>query len=204
MLDWTQDDLAQAAGLSKPAINNIERRLGRPRMETLQAIQSAFEKAGIEFIDGGARFRGEILNVKLMEGSESVTRLLWDVLDTLERRKDKKELLVSGIQEEKFMQVCGNKFSEYLEKVKEFGIQEKLLALEHDDFFVTDVECYRWVTADIFSQVPYFVYGDKYAMILWGPPQKIVLIENEAIAESFRRQFYAHWNRGKFPMMKKR
>ena len=48
------------------------------------------------------------------------------------------------------------------------------------------------------------VYGDKYAMILWGPPVKIVLIENEAIAESFRRQFYAHWNRGKFSVVKKK
>jgi hypothetical protein len=124
------------------------------------------------------------------------------VLDTLAVRKDRRELLVSGIQEQRFVQICGDKFTEYLERVKELGIEEKLLALEHDDFFVTDIQCYRWVSADIFSQVPYFVYGDKYAMILWGPPQKIILIENEAIAESFRRQFYAHWNRGKFPNTK--
>ena len=204
MLDWTQNERAQGAGISQPAINNIERRLGKPRVETMQAIQKAFEKAGVEFIEGGARFRADTLNVRTLEGDESVTRLLFDVLDTLAARTEKKELLVSGIQEQRFVQICGDKFNEYLRRVKELSIGEKLLAMEHDDFFVTDIENYRWVTADIFSQVPYFVYGDKYAMILWGPPVKIVLIENEAIAESFRRQFYAHWNRGKFSVVKKK
>ncbi len=204
LLDWTQDDLAGAAGLSKPAINNIERRLAKPRTETLLLVQSAFEKAGIEFIEGGARFRSEVLNVRVLEGSESVTRLLWDVLDTLALRTENKELLVSGIQEQRFVDICGDKFSEYLQKVKELGIRERLLALEHDDFFVTDPECYRWVPSNIFSQVPYFVYGDKYAIILWGPPQKIVLIQNEAIAENYRQQFYAHWTQGKFPAIKKK
>lgn len=202
MLDWTQDDLAHAALLSKPAINNIERRQGKPRVETLQAIQSALEKAGIEFIEGGARFRTDILNVQVIEGSESIVRLLFDVLDTVEKHQNK-EVLISGIQEQRFVDAAGDKFLEYLRRVKQSGIREKLLALEQDEFFVTDVECYRWVSANIFSQVPYFVYGDKYALVLWGPPQKIVVIESEAVAQSFRQQFYAHWGQGKFPVLKK-
>jgi hypothetical protein len=43
------------------------------------------------------------------------------------------------------------------------------------------------------------VYGDKYAIILWGPPVKITLIQNTDIADSYRKQFKAHWRRGKLP-----
>ena len=46
------------------------------------------------------------------------------------------------------------------------------------------------------------VYGDKYAIILWGPPVKIVLIHNKEIAQSYRKQFMAHWRRGKVPLVK--
>ena len=34
---------------------------------------------------------------------------------------------------------------------------------------------------------------NKYAIFLWGPPKKVVIIENAEIAESFRQQFLAHW-----------
>ena len=50
LLDWTQDELAVAADLSKPSINTLERRIANPKVETLNAIQKALEKAGAETI----------------------------------------------------------------------------------------------------------------------------------------------------------
>jgi hypothetical protein len=46
---------------------------------------------------------------------------------------------------------------------------------------------------EYFSTTPFYVYDNKYAIILWGPPQKVVLIENNEIAECYRKQFLAHW-----------
>ncbi|CAH1653427.1 Transcriptional regulator [Hyphomicrobiales bacterium] len=50
MLGLTQASLANAAGISTTALNNIERGAADPKASTLGAIQRALEVAGVEFI----------------------------------------------------------------------------------------------------------------------------------------------------------
>ena len=53
LLDWTQAELARAAGLSEVAVKNLERGRTDPRASTLSAIQQAFDRAGLVFLDPG-------------------------------------------------------------------------------------------------------------------------------------------------------
>jgi transcriptional regulator with XRE-family HTH domain len=53
LLDWTQAQLARAAGLSEVAVKNLERGRTDPRASTLSAIQQAFDRAGLVFLDPG-------------------------------------------------------------------------------------------------------------------------------------------------------
>jgi predicted transcriptional regulator len=59
MLGITQAELGVMAGVSKTAINNIERGKSDPKSSTMRAIQRALETAGAEFdIDGrGVRLK---------------------------------------------------------------------------------------------------------------------------------------------------
>ncbi len=50
MLGITQAALAEAAGISTTALNNIERGAADPKASTLTSIQRALEAAGVEFI----------------------------------------------------------------------------------------------------------------------------------------------------------
>lgn len=52
MLNWSRKDLAEHSGLSFASMMRLESFVGVPssNFKTLIAIQSAFEKAGIEFI----------------------------------------------------------------------------------------------------------------------------------------------------------
>jgi hypothetical protein len=108
-------------------------------------------------------------------------------------------IYISGVDERKFVKAGGKRFSEYLKRFEELGIVDNLLAKEGDTHLVVPAKYYRWVPEEIFSQTPYVVYGDTYAIILWGPPVKIVLIRNLEIAASQRKQFLAHWRRGTMP-----
>ena len=62
LLDWSQQELAEAAGLQRPAVNRIEKGTADPRASTLQRIEEALLAAGVETvppIDGkgdGVRF----------------------------------------------------------------------------------------------------------------------------------------------------
>jgi DNA-binding XRE family transcriptional regulator len=53
-LNWTVRDLAEATGLHRNTINNIEvgRYVGDPK--TLAAIERIFTRAGVEFTNGDA------------------------------------------------------------------------------------------------------------------------------------------------------
>lgn len=62
LLDWSQSDLAEAAGISAPTIKRLEAVDGDigGRPETGEALVTALEKAGVEFIaenGGGAGVR---------------------------------------------------------------------------------------------------------------------------------------------------
>jgi transcriptional regulator with XRE-family HTH domain len=194
LLDWTQDDLAAATGLSRPAINNLERGETSPHAETLRRIQKAMERAGIEFISGGCRIRELTLDVEIFEGPEALFKIYDDVIATFAGKGG--TMYISGVDERKFVKAGGQRFFEYLKRFEELGIKDNLLAREGDTHLVVPPECYRWVSEEVFSQVPYMVYGDNYAILLWGPPVKAVLIRNPEIAASYRKQFLAHWKSG--------
>lgn len=53
LIGWTQIQLAAAAGISEISVKNIERDKTDPRSSTMNAIQVAFETAGVVFLDAG-------------------------------------------------------------------------------------------------------------------------------------------------------
>jgi transcriptional regulator with XRE-family HTH domain len=60
LLDWTQQDLADQAGIGIVTVRQLEAGVNEPRRATLEVVKRAFEVAGIEFIDpndGGAGLR---------------------------------------------------------------------------------------------------------------------------------------------------
>ena len=61
LLSWSQDDLAEAAGISVPTVARLEAADGPlgGRTSTATAICEALEKAGIEFSEDGVRLRSE-------------------------------------------------------------------------------------------------------------------------------------------------
>lgn len=56
LLGWSQDDLAKRSAVSQPTIKRLEAEGGElgGRPETGAKIRRTLEKAGIEFLNGGA------------------------------------------------------------------------------------------------------------------------------------------------------
>jgi predicted transcriptional regulator len=66
MLELTQVDLANASGISKASILDIETARTKPKSSTLSSIQRALEEAGIVFVEGNGGGPG----VRLRQNSE--------------------------------------------------------------------------------------------------------------------------------------
>jgi DNA-binding XRE family transcriptional regulator len=60
LLNWNQDDLAKASGVSAVTVRNFENEKSAPQRASLQVIRAALEAAGVEFTNGeqpGVRLR---------------------------------------------------------------------------------------------------------------------------------------------------
>ncbi len=201
LLDWSQSDLAKAAGLSLPALGNLERGASTPRSRTLLAIEKALTEAGMEFIEGpGVRYQREILKINMLEGKDAIAIMFEDIYAHL--RHTGGDLLVGGISEKKFMNIAAAPLMGYLRKVNRHkNLRARLLVIEGDSHFVGKpaTSIYRWIDQDSFGLVPYYIYRDKYAVIIWGPPLRVIITQNPSLAETYRRQFEANWKRAQIP-----
>jgi len=80
LIEWTQQQLAQACSLDQQVIADFERRFRAPGEETRRRLRGALEEAGVVFIDengggAGARLkfnRREVWEVNRWEGEGGV------------------------------------------------------------------------------------------------------------------------------------
>jgi len=196
LLDWNQDKLAAASGMSKPALTNLERRLSSPRKETLDAIKSALEEEGIEFTEGpGVRLTTNKIKVVQLHGKDCIQRLWNDILETL---KPGEERLIYGVDENIYLKHTGEIFKKTMDKYVKKGIKGRILSAEGNKNFADISSEYKWLPKEFLKDItPYYVYGHKYALLIWQPNPSVLLIENSAVAQSFRTQFNAHWQLAK-------
>lgn len=52
-LDWSQDDLAKAAGVGPSTVRDFEKGRRAPIGATLAAMRAALQREGVGFLDGG-------------------------------------------------------------------------------------------------------------------------------------------------------
>lgn len=196
LLEWKQSNLAESAGVSLTAVNNLERQIGSARTDTVLAIQVALEKAGVEFLEGdGVKLRGERLEVFKFEGTGFVERLTEDQLSVLQGPDD--EIVMWGIDERKFDEFNSTTPDAYQQAGLQRGFRERIVACEGDDYFMSAPSNYRWVAPEVFGKLPVMVYGDRVAIMFWNKPQRCLIIRNQTLADSFRAQFELIWENAK-------
>jgi len=199
LLGWTQHDLAKATHLSPVALSRLEGANTKPRGQTLARIRMAFEKAGVEFLAGsGVRLSGEHVAVRMLEGVDCFAEYLEDVFLTRLQYKNQ-DTLLHGVDEQKFLRAGGPRMGEYVAKLAEHKLKERILLRAGDRFFIapTASVTYRWISPEAYSLVPHVIYGNKVATIFWGPPRRILIVENQQLAQTHRKQFEALWREAK-------
>lgn len=196
MLDWSAEDLGKRVGVVKTTISAIETGRSNGSVEVLGAIVKALESGGIEFLpDGGVRPRqGRIVT---LHGQSGYWDFYDDVYETVKEVGG--EILVSNVDERDFDKWLGEKWGNHrnrmseLLKTKAFNL--KILIKEGDRHFTVPGHAeYRWTPKERFSEIPFYVYGQKLAIILFEPNNVSVhVIDNPKITEAYKKQFDVIW-----------
>lgn len=194
LLNWSQSELAERTGISTTSIGSIENENSQPRDATLHTIQRVFETTGIEFLpDQGVRLRA--LEIQTYTGEKGFVDFYDDVYQTL--RATPGEVLVSNVDERDFIKWLGDFATVHIERMKALnGVKYRILVREGDDYTPgSGYALYRWMPKELFASVPFYIYGDKTAILLFGAELRVIVMSYPEIAQAYRVQFEDIWER---------
>jgi len=196
LLDWSQEDLAQSSELSVATIRKLELGNISPRNSTNDQIQHAFENEGLEFIEpGGVRRRPEDLSV--YQGNEGTIAFFDDVYQTANKLGG--DLVVVCWSEKPFAVALGDYLDHHLARMQTIAHKAPVKCILMEDTEATPAPyCeYRSISKAYVDSVPFYVYGNNYAIFLFDadPSPKIIVHRSALLANAYRRQFYSMWGK---------
>lgn len=190
LLNWTQQDLASASGLSKTAINNFEKGNSDIKSESLRAIENAFQKGGVILTQQDG-VRRKTSNMAILQGPNALTELLHDILETISADD---EILFLNAEAHPPSQAEANQVNMYINDLNRTASKKRALcAKQTQSRYVTRHET-RWLTDEFASlYTSLILYGTKTATLIWQSDM-ITLIESADITAAERARFEALWH----------
>lgn len=196
--NWSQTDLAERTGLAVPTIANIELGKQAPGKNTIEKIITAFSAAGIEFIgETGVQKRQQ--TTEIFRGTDELHRLYDVIYDGV--RENDSEILVGNVDERDFVRhMAPETLKLHLDRMQKLNARYKILVCEGDYFFpVTSYAEYRWIKKEEFYAIPFYVFADKLAIILWLDEPVVFLLNDKNAANIYREKFMVQWKKAKKP-----
>lgn len=195
---WNGSDLANKVGISKQMMSAYLAGKSGLSGQNLEKISYHFDLEGIEFTaDEGVKRK--TLKTKTYRGQSGFVDFMHFVYETA--RDKGGEFCVSNVDETIFTEKLGQEAdAAYMEKMK--GIKGsysfKILIKEGDTNYVaSDYAKYRWMPKAQFHSVPFYVFGDNLAFLIFEGETTIHLINNHEIASAQRTQFNLSWDGAK-------
>jgi transcriptional regulator with XRE-family HTH domain len=197
LLGWTQQDLANACGLSKTAINNFEKGHSDIKTESLRAIRLAFESSDIEFLGlEGISKRTETF--KTLRGENALSELIDDIHVTLNHQTGS-EILISFITQNIAERITTQKLFNHIEFLKNNNIKQRILCSEGLKQVLSPTDECRWINQENAQMgTTTFIYGDKIAIELWDQSTIIIAKSHDANTAE-RGRFEQIWKTALIP-----
>jgi transcriptional regulator with XRE-family HTH domain len=194
-LDISQDEVAEAAGITKYTLSNIERGATDGSARSLDALQQFYERRGIEFTTSDG-IRVVQSDVRCYEGRSGFLAFMNDVVETLSQKPG--VYCVSNVNENNWLKWLGLEQAIRLrDQITSIpGIRCHILVKEGDHTTFASYAEYRSIAADFFyDNTSYYVYADKLALIRFDPDNVTVrVLHNRYFTESFKLMFYRFWD----------
>lgn len=185
LLGWTQQELADASGLSKTAINNFEKGHSDMKAESLKAIRIAFENRDIEFWGAaGVRIRED--GAEILKGAGALALLLDDITRTLKDTDG--DLLISA--PDGSWQEQQKTLDQYLPRLGKKRI--RILCSAGDAAIWSEFGDCRQINPRHEASMVSFCYGAKVALVLWQE-KAIAILSSPAAADAETARFELLW-----------
>jgi transcriptional regulator with XRE-family HTH domain len=198
LLDWSGEQLAEKAGLTRPAISNIEAEKVNPNDSSLASIAAVFDLNGVEFTEGeGVKLRQQ--EVRTYSGKAGYRALLDHIYATLKRGGRIRQFFLNDSYGPSFADEYGKAHIARMEQVD--NLDGKVLTVPGDTEFPASYCTYRWIDKADADLAPFYLYGDNVVLPMFESSHKRewVSINSKPMAESYAKQFDTAWARAVVP-----
>ena len=192
ILGWTQQDLADASGLSKTAINNFEKGHSDIKAESLRAIRTAFEMADIEFLEqSGVRKKSE--NMKIFRGANARHELTLDLKLSISECNEDIKIITAG---DSVFNPCGGPFiNNYAALLKEYNITQRVLAEAVSQIKPFENQDVRGLGEGLLEATPnIYIYANRVAFEL-ADGNMVIIIDSADAQNAESKRFEYLWNK---------
>ncbi len=209
LLDWSRSELSKASKVSQETIKNIEHGVFRPQETTEEAIIRAFAAQGVEFVEanGVRQVRDSVIRLEGRDGFKRFVDSVYEVVRLpYSPEKENKLVCISNVDEALFAESLGDYLSSHIRRMNEikdlrFKVLVKYTAGSPRIAEARESqyrEC-RQLQGDFNGNVPFYVYGDKLAILIFEKEQEpqIVIISSPLVAKAYREQFNIMWSSAK-------
>ena len=198
LLKWNQTELSERSGVSVPAIANIELEKQHPSTTTLDRLESAFNKAGLEFTDRDG-IRRKDSSVQILQGQKGFMEFYDLIYDEISKTGNT-TVCVGNVDERPFIQFFGDKLDAHFQRIQTLGVQYQILIRHGDTYFPSSgIGQYRWAPQGMHYSVPYYLFGNKLAFVVLNEDVKIFIISEPDLVDNFAREFQSLWGISETP-----
>ncbi len=192
--------MAERASTHIQTISNFEKDTKTPSKKTLEQIIKAIEVAGIECMDDGG-IRPQQPKIRVLQGQNGFSDFYDDIYQTIKNKGG--NILINNADEEIFWKWMGDKKISHGERMSKLSnFTQKIIIKDRSEPIrpAYKTTTYRLLPAKQFSGVPFYVYGDKLAIIHFEPENvHVFIIEQANIAKAYEKTFLTLWDICKIP-----
>lgn len=194
LLGWSQADLADKAGISKPSIIRMEKELHSVKHEVQHSVETIFDRNGIEFTHRGVQEKS--YSIKHFYGSDGFRDFMWDVYNTSCEMGG--PICLYNARPFYWYKWLGKEwYDDHAKRMASLGskIQFHAISQENDDMFIANsFGEYRWLSKDLFLDKSFYAYGNKLGFLNFEKESlNIFVVEHEDFAKAFRVLFDIAW-----------
>ena len=127
------------------------------------------------------------LNIEVRQGIEGLRYVYRDAIEI------GGEVLGLGSEDELYLDVDEIGLFQYYRDAKLKKMKERIITCRGAKTFGSEITQYRYFDKKDFHLAPIFIYGNKVVLISIFPTINLIFIENENIAQGFRKYFELLW-----------
>lgn len=189
-----QKTLADAVGVSKMNISDIENEKGKPRASTLNSMELYFQSCGIRLTAAGGIEPNHSF-VTVYEGADCYGQFINSAKEILSAKKG--EILFSGSDEKRSPPEIIAKFN----GMRAHGIRMRSLIKFGDTHIMGNLDEYRWMPETLFVDGDVkVIFSDRVGyLVSWADTPKVIVIQDATIAKEAKRVFEFIWKLSETP-----